>query len=256
MTDSGGPARVCERRAVRCRGRDERVLDRHLPAYRPVRRRGVRQPGALVGPDAPAGLRRRAERARLDADLEGRDRRRQRADRRRRLLPAGARDDLRRDRRPLRPRRAGRPRHRGGRAPAPWRAGAGRRSAVPPHAVGQRPDRRQRRLLRDDRAREGDPAAARRRGHQDRADGVRRRGRRRRRVDVAQQEIYAIGEKRQQEDYAPLSRSWRPPSTRSRRSRKRRHQRRRADRVRRPRRAHQRLLRRPDDHRRRAPRGR
>ena len=57
---------------------------------------------------------------------------------------------------------------------------ADRRGAVPPHALGQRPDRRQRRLLRRDRAREGDPAPPGRRRHQDRADRLRRRGRGRR----------------------------------------------------------------------------
>ena len=51
-----------------------------------------------------------------------------------------------------------------------------RRRPLPPHAVGQRADRGQRRLLRRDRAREGDPAPPRRRRHQDRADGLRRPG--------------------------------------------------------------------------------
>ena len=76
-----------------------------------------------------------------------------------------ARGHLRRDHRPLRPRRAGRPDHRRRRAAAPRRARPHRRRAVPPHAVGQRPDRGQRRLLRRDRPREGDPAPAGRRRH-------------------------------------------------------------------------------------------
>ena len=63
----------------------------------------------------------------------------------------------------------------GQRAPAPGRAGPHRRRPLPPHPLGQRPDRRQRRLLRRDRAREGDPAPAGRRRHQDRPDGLRRR---------------------------------------------------------------------------------
>ena len=85
-------------------------------------------------PDPAAGQRRRAERARLDAAVQGRDRRRHRVGPRRGLLPPGARDDLRRDHRPLRPRRAGRPDHRRRRAAAPRRAGPDRRRAVPPHA--------------------------------------------------------------------------------------------------------------------------
>ncbi len=149
-----------------------------------VRGRGpVRTIRRLRRPHAAAGQRRRAVRAGLDAAVQGRDRRRGRVGPRHRLLPAGARDDLRRDGRPLRSRRAGRPGHHRGRAAASRRAGPGRRRAVPPHAVGQRADRGQRRLLRRDRPREGDPAPAGRRRHPDRADGVRRRGpgRRRRR---------------------------------------------------------------------------
>ncbi len=232
------------------------------PAYgarlrRRPRPAGDRQPGALVRPDAPAGPRRRAERARLDADLQGRHRRRQRADRWRRLLPTRPRVDLRRDRRPLRPWRAGRPGHRLGRAAPPGRAAEGRRGAVPPHAVGQRPDRRQRRLLRHDRAGEGDPAQAGRRRHQDRADGVRRGGRRR--PDGGRG---PAGDLRDRREAAAggLRAAVRDHGGHPRRDRgdlqQRRHHRRRPDRVRRPRRAGQRLLRRADDHRGRAPRGR
>ena len=145
-----------------------------------------------------------------------------------------------------------------GRAEPARRAAAGRRRAVPPHALGQRPDRRQRRLLRDDRAREGDPAPAGRRRHQDRAAGLRRRGRRRRRPSTS-----------------PSRRSTRSARSARRRttrrcraimegtldeieaiSNQRRPARRRAHRVRRPRRADQRLHRRPDGDRRRAPGGR
>ena len=72
-------------------------------------------------------------------------------------------------------------------------------------------------------------------------------------VDVAQQEIYAIGEKRQQEDYAPLGDHGDHPRRDRGHLEQRRHHRRGSDRVRRPRRARQRLLRWPDDHRRRAP---
>ena len=127
-------------------------------------------------PHPAAGQRRRAERARLDAALQGLHRRRQRGAPRRRLLPSGPRGHLRRDHRPLRPRRAGRPDHGRQRAAAPRRAGPDRWRPLPPHPVGQRPDRRQRRLLRRDRAREGDPAAPRRRRHPHRADGLRRPG--------------------------------------------------------------------------------
>ena len=93
------------------------------------------------------------------------------------LLPSGPRDHLRRDHRPLRPGRAGRPDHRRERAAATRRARPHRRRAVPPHAVGQRADRGERRLLRRDRPREGHPAAAGRGRHPHRADGLRRPGR-------------------------------------------------------------------------------
>ena len=65
--------------------------------------------------------------ARRDAHLEGRHRRRVRDASRRRLLPAGARVDPRRDHRPLRPRRARRHGHRRRRAAATGRAAADRR---------------------------------------------------------------------------------------------------------------------------------
>ena len=140
-------------------------------------------PVASRRPHAAAGQRRRAERPRRDAAVQGRHRRRLRDRPRRRLLPARARGHPRRDHRPLRPRRAGRPGHRRRRAPAPRRAGPHRRGALPPHPLGQRADRGQRRLLRRDRPREGHPAPPRRRRHQDRPARLRRRGpgRRRRR---------------------------------------------------------------------------
>ena len=160
---------------------------------------------------------------------------------RRRLLPPGPRDDLRRDRRPLRPRRAGRPDHRVGRAAPSRRAGPGRRRAVPPHAVGERPDRRQRRLLRRDRAREGDPAPAGRRRHQDRADGVRRRGRGRRdrrpgpgRGLRRHREAAVGGLRAAERDHGGDARRDRGDQQPRRRDDRR------ADRLRRPRRAHQR----------------
>ncbi len=65
-----------------------------------------------------------------------------------RLLPPGAPAGLRRDPRPVRPRRAGRRGHRLGRADPRRPARARRRRAVPAHADLARPDRGQRRLLR------------------------------------------------------------------------------------------------------------
>ena len=260
MTDPGGTVSGAGE-AVR-RGRPAVAMSESwtdtYPAYARLRRRRVRQPGALVGPDAPAGLRRRAERARLDADLQGRDRRRQRADRRRRLLPAGARDDLRRDRRPLRPRRAGRPGHGGGRAPASWRAGSG--------SAGRRTSTRSRPASRSRPTPATTPTI------------VREKAILRRLVDagtkIAQMgyagegdvdatvDVGAAGDLRDRREAAAggLRAAVRDHGGHPRRDRgdleQRRHHRWRADRVRRPRRADERLLRRPDDHRRRAPRGR
>ena len=103
-------------------------------APRQRRRLGRRPRGLRAGraaeppgrPHAAAGQRRRAERARLDAAVQGRHRRRHRG---RSAAPTStARSheiDLRRDHRPLRPRRAGRPGHRRRRAAAPRRAGRG-----------------------------------------------------------------------------------------------------------------------------------
>ena len=136
---------------------------------------------------------------------------------------------------------------------------ADRRRALPAHALGLGPDRRQRRLLRRHRPREGGPAPAGRGRHQDRPDGVRRRrGSRSTTSSTApRQEVYAghraahLGGLR-----AAGRRSWRRPSTRSRRSPPRRRDGRRPDRLRRPRRADQRPARRPDDHHRGASGGR
>ena len=80
----------------------------------------------------------------VDADLQGRHRRRHRADQGRRLLPAGPRVDLRRDRRAVRPGEPADPVTVVGRAQPSRRAGPRRRRAVPPHAVRQRADRGQR----------------------------------------------------------------------------------------------------------------
>ena len=132
-----------------------------------------------------------------------------------------------------------------------------RRRALPPHALGQRPDRGQRRLLRRDRPREGHPAPPRRRRHQDRADRLRRRGpgRRRRRP----------GAGRGLQGHRPahvrgLRAAVRHHGRRPRRDRGDRQPRgravRRAHRLRRPRRPDQRSARRPDDHRRGATRHR
>ena len=132
---------------------------------------------------------------------------------------------------------------------------ADRRRALPPHAVGQRPDRGQRRLLRRDRPREGDPAPAGRRRHQDRADRLRRRGpgRRRRRPGAGR----GLQDHRQAHRRG-LRAAVRHHGRRPRRDRGDRQPRgravRRAHRLRRPRRPDQRPARRPDDHRRGASR--
>ena len=140
--------------------------------------------------------------------------------------------------------------------PARGELRARRRGAVPPHALGQRADRRQRRLLRRDRPREGDPAPARRRRAPrssswatpapGQVDDV---------VDTAQETIYKITDRRTSEDYAPLSRHHGRRPRRDRGDRQpRRRALRRAHRLRRPRRPDQRSARRPDDHRGRPPR--
>ena len=131
----------------------------------------------------------------------------------------GPRADPRRDHRPLRPGRAGRPGHRRGRAAAPGRARPGRRRPLPPHPLGQRADRGQRRLLRRDRPREGDPAPARRRRHPDRADRLRRRGPgRRRRRRGAGRGLQGHRPPDVRGLRAALATSWTASSTRSRRS--------------------------------------
>ena len=71
--------------------------------------------------------------------------------------------------------------------------------------TSERADRGQRLLLRRHRPGEGGPAAPGRRRHPHRPDRLRRRGRRRRHRGPAQAEVYQITEKRNSEDYAPLS---------------------------------------------------
>ena len=77
----------------------------------------------------------------------------------RRLLPAGPPAGLRRRPRPLRPRRAGRRRHRLGRADPRRAARPGRRRAVPAHADLDGADGGQRRLLRRRSSPTGPPCA-------------------------------------------------------------------------------------------------
>ena len=106
-----------------------------------------------------------------------------------------------------------------GGAEPPGRAGAGRRRAVPPHAVGVGPDRGQRLLLRRDRAREGDPAAARQRRHQIVQMGYAGEGMVDDVVDAAQQEVYQVTDKRTSRGLRAAERDHGgAPSTRSRRS--------------------------------------
>ncbi len=135
----------------------------------------------------------------------------------------------------------------------------GRRRAVPPHADSASvPIATNASLLRRHRPREGDPAPAGRRRHQDRADGLRRRGRRRRhRRPWPSRRSTRSARSAPQEDYAPLSAIM--EATLDEIEAISNHDgtmRRRADRLRRPRRAGQRLPGRPDDHRRRPARGR
>ena len=159
------------------------------------------------------------------------------------------------DHRPVRPWRAGRHGDRRRGAAAPRRAAADRRRPLPAHPGRQRADRGQRRVLRRHRAGEGDPAPARRRRHQDRADRLRRRGpgRRHRRP----------GAGGGLPDHRPPHRRGLRPAERhhDRRPRRDRGDRqprgrplRRPHRLRRPRRAHQRPARRPDGDRRGAAR--
>ena len=191
--------------------------------------------------------------------LQGRDRRRQRADRRRRLLPAGPRDHLRRDRRPLRPGRAGRPGH--GRRPSSSAAVSWQQVGGAPYLhtlLGQRPDRRQRAATTPTIVRE--KAILRRlvdAGTKIAQMGYAGEGDVDATVDGPSRRSTRSARSAPQEDYAPLSAIMEATldeieaisnhdGTTARR----------ADRLRRPRRAGQRLLRRPDDHRRRAARGR
>ena len=149
------------------------------PGARRGRRTGVGCRPVAVRPPAPAGPHRRAVGARRHAAEQGRDRGRRRGPAARRLLPSRAPDRLRVHPRPLRPRRARRRGHRLRRAAAPGRPDPPRRRPVPAHADRDRPHRRERRLLRRDRRREGHAAAPRRGRHPDRPARLpRRRGRR------------------------------------------------------------------------------
>ena len=136
------------------------------------RTRGLRAGRAAEPPRRPhpaAGQRAEQSVLGLDAAVQGRDRRRHRGRcaaptstaRRTRSSTTRSSTSTAAASRPTRSPSAAELQRRGELA-------ADRRRAVPPHPLGQRPDRRQRRLLRRDRAREGDPAPARRRRHQDR----------------------------------------------------------------------------------------
>ena len=159
----------------------------------------------LLRPDAPAGQRRRAERARLDAAVQGRDRRRHRVVRGTDFYrPAhetifDAMVDLYGRGEPVDPVTVG------GRAAAPRRAGPRRRRAVPAHAVGGVPIAanagyyaeivREKAILRrlvDAGTRIAQMGYA----GEGMVDDV---------VDRAQQEVYGVTDKRSSEDYAPLS---------------------------------------------------
>ena len=149
---------------------------------RPGRRARLRRGrGRRLRAHPAAGRGGRAERARRHAAVQGRHRRRHRRRQGPGLLPAHARAGLRRDPRPLRPRRARRRGHRRQRADQAQRAGPDRRAGVPAHADGVGAHGGQRRVLRRDRARARDPAAAGGRRNADHADGLRDRRRRHRR---------------------------------------------------------------------------
>ena len=161
----------------------------------------ARRPRRRPRPHAAAGHRGRAVRARRHAAEQGRDRRRRRDPARARLLPPRPPDHLRRDPRPLRPRRAGRRHHRLRRAHPHRRARPRRRRALPAHARRLGAHRGQRRLLRAHRAGARRAAPPGRGRHAHRADGVRRRRRRRPVVDRAQAAVYDVTDRRTSEDY-------------------------------------------------------
>ena len=114
------------------------------------------------------------------------------------------------DPRPVRAGRAGRPDHGRGRADRLRRPGPGRRRRLPAHADLDGTDRGQRVLLRADRQRAGRAAPAGRGRHPDRADGLRHRRPVPGRdaddlVDLAQQAVYDVTERRVSEDFAVLA---------------------------------------------------
>ena len=149
------------------------------PGARRRRRTGIGCRPVAVRPAAPAGPHRRAVGARRHAPEQGRDRGRRRGPAARRLLPPRAPDRLRVHPRPLRPRRARRRGHGLRGAAAPGRPDPPRRRPLPAHADRDRPHRRERRVLRRDRRREGHAAPPRRGRHPDRPARLpRRRGRR------------------------------------------------------------------------------
>ena len=160
-------------------GRDGRSCSGPSPAgARRRRRTGIGRRPVAVRPAAAAGPHRRAVGARRHAAEQGRDRGRRRGPAPRRLLPPRAPDRLRVHPRPLRPRRARRRGHRLRGAAAPRRPDPPRRRALPAHADRHRAHRRERRVLRRDRRREGHAAAPRRGRHPDRPARLpRRRGR-------------------------------------------------------------------------------
>ncbi len=134
---------------------------------------------ARSGPHPAQRRRRGAVRARRHAAEQGRHRRCRRGPARGRLLPPGAPGHLLHDPRPVRPRRAGRRRHRGRRPDAHRGHRPRGRRPLPAHARLDGADGRQRRLLRPHRPRAGDPAPPRRGRHPHRHDGLHRHRRRR-----------------------------------------------------------------------------
>ena len=128
-----------------------------------------------------------------------------------------------------------------------------RRRAVPAHADRHRAHRGQRRLLRRDRRREGDPAPPGRGRHPHRAARLRTAAEGAEVNDVvdrAQAAIYEVTERRTSEDYVAARGAAAAHDGRDRRHRlPRRRRAGRAHRLRRPRRGHQRPAPRPDDHR-------
>ena len=215
----------------------------------------ARRPTGELGAHPAAGPRGRAVRARRHAAVQGRDRRRRRGrsaahDFYRPGAPAG----LRRDPRPLRPRRAGRRRHGLRRAAQARRPRPGRRRALPAHAdlARCRPPPTPATTRRS--SREGDPAPAGRGRHQDRAARLRDR-----RAATSTTSSTRARPRSTTSPSAARQRGLLPPRQimradprRDRGDRPpRRRDGRRADRLRRPRRADQRPAPGPDDHRRR-----